>query len=305
MKGYRALLVAAALLCMALLCADGSSGTPVKEVYTCYGDEILLQYDGEATQIHWKVTDEDGNVLAEEDGTYLLFEADQHPELSLAYVTQTVTTDQGSSDEMIHLNLMHLNSGQFTVSFYDGSGGNLLDQDVFDASRVCRGGVYSTFPDSPTRADHSFDGWYFDDGTGEAKFLSSTVIDRDIDVYAKWKDIYSVIFKSGGDVVEMARVVDGGSVPLPPLESSRERLFAGWYTDEGCVHEYDASGVVGGNMVLYAKWVDVSHGSGEKDSLGLPIMIPLLVLTLILVAFRLHKGRVKKNREFRRYGQPR
>ena len=245
MKGYRALLAAAALLCMALLCADGSSGTPVKEVYTCYGDEILLQYDGEATQIHWKVTDEDGNVLAEEDGTYLLFEADQHPELSLAYVTQTVTTDQGSSDEMIHLNLMHLNSGQFTVSFYDGSGGNLLDQDVFDASRVCRGGVYSTFPDSPTRADHSFDGWYFDDGTGEAKFLSSTVIDRDIDVYAKWKDIYSVIFKSGGDVVEMARVVDGGSVPLPPLESSRERLFAGWYTDEGCVHEYDASGAVG------------------------------------------------------------
>ena len=59
MKGYRALLAAAALLCMALLCADGSSGTPVKEVYTCYGDEILLQYDGEATQIHWKVTDEE------------------------------------------------------------------------------------------------------------------------------------------------------------------------------------------------------------------------------------------------------
>ena len=46
MKGYRALLAAAALLFMALLCADGSSGTPVKEVYTCYGDEILLQYDG-------------------------------------------------------------------------------------------------------------------------------------------------------------------------------------------------------------------------------------------------------------------
>lgn len=305
MMRYKLLAAAAALCCVAILFADGSDATPVKEVYTCYGDEILLQYDGEATQIHWKVTDADGNVLAEADGASLLFQADLHPELGMAYVTQTVTTDQGSSDEMIHLNLMHLNSGQFTVSFYDGAGGSLLNQDVFDSSRVCRGGVYSVIPESPTKADHSFDGWYFNDGTGEAVFMSSTAVDRDIDVYAKWRDIYSVIFKSGGDVVEMARVVDGSTVELPPLDSSRERLFAGWYIDEGCVHEYDGSNAVGGNMVLYAKWVDVPHESDEKEPVSLPVLIPLLVLAGVLIAFRLHRGRVRKGREFRRYGQPR
>ena len=301
MKDYRPLIATAAILCMALLLADTSSGVPVKEVYTCYGDEIMLQYDGEATDIHWKVTDEGGTVLAETDGAYLVFHADLHPELPTAYVTQTVTTDQGSSDEMIHLNLMHLNSGQFKVSFYDVPGGELLDQDVFDSSRVCRGGVYSVLPATPTRADHSFDGWYTDGG---AEFSVATVIDRDYDVFAKWKDIYSVIFKSGKDVVETSRVVDGNPVSLPPLESTHEKLFAGWYTDEACLQEYDSSGSVNGNMVLYAKWVDVPSGEETKDPFNFALLIPLVVLCAVMFGFRFRRGRIRKGTEQHRYGQP-
>ena len=45
----------------------------------------------------------------------------------------------------------------------------------------------------------------------------------------------------------------------------------------------------------------------EKEQLRkmLPVLIPLLVLAGVLIAFRLHRGRVRKGREFRRYGQPR
>ena len=49
-------------------------------------------------------------------------------------------------------------------------------------------------------------------------------------------------------------VKDGGTAPVPIEPKEKGYSFGGWYTEAGCINEYDFTQPVYNDMILYAKW---------------------------------------------------
>ena len=141
---------------------------------------------------------------------------------------------------------------EYTVTF-ESNGGSIV------ASQIVEKGSLAAKPEDPTKADHTFAGWYTDNGTFAVAwdFAGDTVI-SDITLYAKWEAIeYTVVFESnGGSAVASQSVALGALVTKPGDPTKAGHTFAGWYTDNGTfAAAWDFAGAaVTSDITLYAKW---------------------------------------------------
>ncbi len=134
-----------------------------------------------------------------------------------------------------------------------------------------------------------FEGWYTEpDGKGE-KIESTTVIDKDMVLYAHWVkgwavDYFVDIKETGGRVLFWGTVLTpGDKLVLPPEElgdpdpeiyNYKGFLFDGWEDEEG--NKPDTSKTVTKDMVFTARWYDDPNSPNDPqvtvsfDSLGGP-----------------------------------
>lgn len=149
-------------------------------------------------------------------------------------------------------------ASEYTITFY-------IDGEVVDSIETS-GNERLTLPAAPEKDDHTFEGWFFDNGTWQehltANTYEETPLTEDVSVYAYYKKIggsepeqpqeYTVIFE-----------VDHGT-PIAPITTSRideepqttrdGYTFAGWYKDGGFVKKAVFPYEVTEDQTLYAKW---------------------------------------------------
>ena len=140
-----------------------------------------------------------------------------------------------------------------TVSF-DAANGSAAE------TQVVEDGKKATKPADPTLTGFDFQGWFTADGS--AYDFEKAVI-SDVALYAHWTAsgsataVWLVAFDSaGGSAVSAQSVADGEKAAKPADPSLDGAAFAGWFTAEGDVYDFDAP--VTSNLVLYARW----SGSG-------------------------------------------
>lgn len=149
-------------------------------------------------------------------------------------------------------------ASEYTITFY-------IDGEAVDSIETS-GNERLTLPAAPEKDDHTFEGWFFDNGTWQERLTANTYeetpLTEDVSVYAYYKKIggsepeqpqeYTVIFE-----------VDHGT-PIAPITTSRideepqttrdGYTFAGWYKDGGFVKKAVFPYEVTEDQTLYAKW---------------------------------------------------
>lgn len=149
-------------------------------------------------------------------------------------------------------------ASEYTITFY-------IDGEAVDSIETS-GNERLTLPAAPEKDDHTFEGWFFDNGTWQERLTANTYeetpLTEDVSVYAYYKKI-------GGSEPEQPQEytvsfeVDHGT-PIAPITTSRideepqttrdGYTFAGWYKDGGFVKKAVFPYEVTENQTLYAKW---------------------------------------------------
>lgn len=124
-------------------------------------------------------------------------------------------------------------------------------------------------PANPTRAGHTFKGWYSDKGLTKAYNFNAPV-KGNITLYAKWApNRYTVTFNSNGGASVKAQSVTYGAKASRPADPAKSGFyFKGWYADKGLARSYDFNSAVKGNLTLYAKWEQVPPTSFKDVPAG-------------------------------------
>ncbi|MDR0514396.1 MAG: InlB B-repeat-containing protein [Coriobacteriaceae bacterium] len=136
------------------------------------------------------------------------------------------------------------------------------------ASQQVTLGEAATAPVAPTRAGHSFDGWFTSADSGatlaDDAFDFTSPITGDLTLYAKWTElppaVFTVTFDSaGGSAVPYQMVDEGACAVLPDAPTRAAFVFGGWFTsaDGGATlaaNAFDFATPITGDLTLYAKW---------------------------------------------------
>ncbi|WP_265333594.1 InlB B-repeat-containing protein [Paenibacillus sp. P13VS] len=137
-----------------------------------------------------------------------------------------------------------------TIHFDSNGGSEVPEQNVNYGDKTNK-------PDDPTKAGHTFAGWFTDSGLSQAFDFDNTPVTGDLTLYAKWSiNSYTVNFNSNGGTA-----VDDQSIPYNELAAAPAdptkvgHTFAGWFTDSGLSQAFDFDNTpVTGDITLYAKW---------------------------------------------------
>ena len=126
-----------------------------------------------------------------------------------------------------------------------------------------------TAPTAPTKEGYRFDGWYYDNNGGKAKWNFGTdTVTRAMTLTAKWVQTYTVAFETSGGSAVGPVTVDAGSTvtkPADPMKSGHN--FGGWYKDSTLQTPWDfANGTVTAATTLYAKWTANPPAPSYDDS---------------------------------------
>ena len=113
---------------------------------------------------------------------------------------------------------------KFIVTF-DNEG--TKTQEIIDA------GSKITEPTAPTKEGYRFDGWYYDNNGGKAKWNFGTdTVTRAMTLKAKWVQTYTVTFETSGGSAVGPVTVDAGSTVTKPADPMKSGYtFGGWYKD--------------------------------------------------------------------------
>ncbi|WP_188034820.1 InlB B-repeat-containing protein [Leucobacter sp. CX328] len=137
---------------------------------------------------------------------------------------------------------------EYAVDF-DSQGGSAV------TSQSVEFGKTASEPTQPTRANHTFTGWYTDTDT-KTKYKFDTPVTSALTLYAGWKvDTYNVTFDSqGGSAVAAATIDHGKPVTEPAAPTLEGHTFTGWYTDKDTKTKYKFDTPVTSALTLYAGW---------------------------------------------------
>ena len=137
---------------------------------------------------------------------------------------------------------------QYTITF-DTQGGSVVLPITQDY------GTPLAVPADPTNEDGSlFLGWYLDAACTLPYTFSTTMPDRNVVVYAKWRVKITFNTQGGSEIAPVyAKPGDILVAPTPPQKSGY--FFTGWYTDSACRIPYDFDAVPLNDFMLYAGWV--------------------------------------------------
>ena len=137
----------------------------------------------------------------------------------------------------------HWTVNTYVVSFDADNGSEVATESVAHGATV-------TEPTAPTKAGHTFAGWY----NGEVAYDFDTVVTGTVTLKAHWTvNTYVVSFDAdNGSEVATESVAHGATVTEPTAPTKEGHTFAGWYNGEVA---YDFDTVVTGPVSLTAKWV--------------------------------------------------
>jgi uncharacterized repeat protein (TIGR02543 family) len=144
----------------------------------------------------------------------------------------------------------------YTVAFDSGGAGDVESQTVNSGATLVK-------PPDPTKAGHSFGGWFLSLG-GEAWDFAAGTVTANITLHAKWTaNQYRVRFDSqNGSPVGDQTVPHGDKVAEPEAPVYGSRILEGWYKENNPpVNKWDFdTDTVTGDITLYARWVDILPG---------------------------------------------
>ena len=149
----------------------------------------------------------------------------------------------------------------YTVSFdvNDPDTTDSITLDAIEAVTVKKGATV-TLTDL-TYEGYTFGGWYTDSALTK-KFTSTTAVESDLTLYAKWTknaattEKVTVTFNTnGGSNVDPVEVDKGSTVAEPTAPTLDGYDFDGWYTDEALTNAFDFATPITTTTTLYAKWV--------------------------------------------------
>ena len=87
-----------------------------------------------------------------------------------------------------------------------------------------------TKPADPTKAGHTFAGWYKEAAKTNPWDFAADVVTANTTIYAKWVAGYTVTFDAdGGSAVASQTVEEGGKVTKPADPTKAGYTFDGWY----------------------------------------------------------------------------
>jgi len=141
----------------------------------------------------------------------------------------------------------------FTVTFNPNNG------TVNPTTRsVQSGSAVGTLP-TPTRAGHTFVGW-FTAATGGTQVNANTVVNGHVTYFARWTALpasFTVTFNpNNGTVSPTTRSVQSGSaVGALPTPTRAGHTFVGWFTAVTGGTQVNANTVVRGNITYFARWI--------------------------------------------------
>lgn len=140
---------------------------------------------------------------------------------------------------------------------------------------------YVSAPAAPEITGYRLAGWYYDDQTFTQPFDSSSdEVTRDVTVYAKWEQAYTVTFDYNNAALNNVTVnsdYDGGEqfASRPATDPETDGfVFVGWYKDNNYAQAFDFSAALSGNVTVYAKWQAVAEGRSVikvTDQSGKPL----------------------------------
>jgi uncharacterized repeat protein (TIGR02543 family) len=164
---------------------------------------------------------------------------------------------------------------EYTVTF-DADGGSPTPEPLTVNKGESAG---SNMPDDPAKDGYVFGGWYTGLGGWGPEFTASTVVTRNITVYAEWTlDLsiqYTVTFDADGGsptpepLTVSNRESAGSNMPDNPAKD--DYVFGGWYTEQnGGGTQFTRSTVVTGDITVYAKWNNIQYTVTFDADGGIP-----------------------------------
>ena len=138
----------------------------------------------------------------------------------------------------------------YSVNFDSNGGSAVASQSVKYGSKASR-------PTDPTRAGHTFQGWYTS-RDGGARYDFNQTVTGDVTLYAHWSvNSYTLAFDgNGGKASESSRKVQyGNQYGTLPTATRTGYAFQGWYTARDGGTKVSPSTTMGAaDTTLYARW---------------------------------------------------
>jgi len=182
------------------------------------------------------------------------------------FTTDYVNQDDVDSNSVLTLYAKWENI--ICVVQFAANGGTLQDGTPFEPTevKVSKSYGYIQDPGSLIKTGCSFSGWYRDSSYVNQWDFSKTIIAQlgynadSLTLYAKWtQNIYIVNFDATPSMAAISSqyITHGGNVVRPDNPSSGDgRAFAGWYTEEAHINQWNFNNPVTASMTLYARWVE-------------------------------------------------
>lgn len=144
-----------------------------------------------------------------------------------------------------------------------------FDNEGTRTTAIIDNGDKLTAPTTQTKEGYRFDGWYYDNNGGKAKWgFDADTVTRAMTLTAKWVRTYTVTFEtSGGSAVNPVTVDAGSTVTKPAAPMKSGHNFGGWYKDSTLQTPWDfANDTVTAATTLYAKWTANPPAPSYDDS---------------------------------------
>jgi len=150
---------------------------------------------------------------------------------------------------------------QHTVTF-DSRGGSEVESQVVDENELV------VEPQSPTKANNTFEGWYIDEEYTELWDFENDRVEREIEMYAKWEEKAAIMYRvefdgnggkfSNGSETKEIEVQEGSKLSQPSGIYREGYELSKWYRDRELSIEWNFSrDVVRVDITLYAGWVEI------------------------------------------------